>query len=184
MQENKDIEENRKRLDLLYKNSHKWLMGASYKITKDRNAADELVGELYLYLSEKVNPNIWYAEHFNLMYLRAFLQTRWLNRIKSEKRFVEYGWKNDGEDTPYDTAFDTKLEEAHTELRNELRSLETSKLWASAKLAEMYFFDDITLEKLAKRIKISKSTAFLNIKKIKLHLKDKLNNPFTDEERE
>jgi predicted DNA-binding protein YlxM (UPF0122 family) len=54
-------------------------------------------------------------------------------------------------------------------------------MWASSKLAQLYFFDaDLTLEQLASNIKISKSTAFLNIKKIKLHLKDTIENPFNN----
>jgi hypothetical protein len=39
----------------------------------------------------------------------------------------------------------------------------------------------MTLDGLANNIKISKSTAFLNVKKIKVHLKNKLDNPFTNE---
>ncbi len=51
-------------------------------------------------------------------------------------------------------------------------------MWSSARLYELYAFADITMEELSKEIGISKSTTFLNIKKIKEHLKEVLNNPF------
>jgi predicted DNA binding protein len=42
----------------------------------------------------------------------------------------------------------------------------------------------MTMETLADKIGISKSTCFLNIKRIKNHLKDNIDNPFTNEEEE
>jgi DNA-binding transcriptional regulator GbsR (MarR family) len=83
---------------------------------------------------------------------------------------------------PYDVDFDKKLEDAYNDMLNELKRLETTKLWASSKLAQMYLLDpQMTLDKLATTIKISKSTAFLNTKKIRVHLKNTLNNPFTNQ---
>jgi predicted transcriptional regulator len=43
----------------------------------------------------------------------------------------------------------------------------------------MYAFDkEMTFEKLASELKLSKSTVYLNCKKVKKHLKDNLDNPF------
>ena len=171
--------ENRDRIGRLYTNHHKWLLSVGTNITKNRTVADELVSDLYLYLAERINTNIWYEDTFNLMYCRAFIQTRWINRIKSEKRFVTHTASHDTVEEVYDEEFDKKLETAYTDIVNELRELERSKMWASSKLAQLYFFNaEMTLEQLASNIKISKSTAFLNIKKVKLHLKDKIENPF------
>jgi len=180
---NKSIQiENGERLDRLYKNHHKWLLGASIKITKDREAAKEMISELYLYLAQKINPSIWYSDSFNLQYCRLFIKTRWINKIKSDKRLCEFNHRHDEIEEPYDVEFDTKLENAYTALVKELHDLEKTKMWASSKLAQLYFFnDDMTLDGLANNIKISKSTAFLNVKKIKVHLKNKLDNPFTNE---
>ena len=174
-------EENRRRLDYLCRNSHKWLIGASYNITKNLETANELVAELYLYLAEKINPAIWFGEDsFNLLYLKAFLKTRYLNRVKVAKRNVEFkADMYDDIDTEYDEEFDTKLEYAYNETINELRELSKTRLWAPARLFELYqFSEDMTLEKLAKEIGISKSTAFLNTKKVKIHLRNKITNPF------
>lgn len=57
--------------------------------------------------------------------------------------------------------------------------MEKTRAWASSKLAQLYWFnEDFTLDKLSKEIKISKSTAFLNVKKVKKHLKETIKNPF------
>ena len=59
----KDIQkENTRRLDILYRKKNDWLMSAAYNLTKNRELAKELVAELYLYIAERGNPNIWWKE--------------------------------------------------------------------------------------------------------------------------
>ena len=61
----------------------------------------------------------------------------------------------------------------------ELKELSRTRLWAPARLFELYQFSEgMTLDKLAKEIGICRSTAFGNTKKIKLHLREKITNPF------
>jgi hypothetical protein len=176
------ITENNKRLEYLYRNHHKWLLAASNNICKNREAAKEMVSELYLYLSQSINPKLWYEDSFNLQYCRLFIKTRWINKIKAENKMCEFTQKHDDVIETYDVEFDKKLEDAYNEMLNELKRLESTKLWASSKLAQMYLLDDqMTLDKLANTIKISKSTAFLNTKKIRVHLKNTLSNPFAKE---
>lgn len=174
--------ENKRRLEHLYRHSHKWLIGAAYNITKNLEIANELVAELYLYLAERINPAIWYGENdFNLLYCQAFLRTRNLNRIKNEKRksLLSDGW--DTEDIVYDSDMDAKIEESYKELVDELSRLEKTGMWASARIYQLYHFTEgMTLEKLANEIGLSKSTVFLNTRKVKNHLRSKLDNPFRD----
>jgi DNA-binding transcriptional regulator GbsR (MarR family) len=174
--------ENHSRLDYLCRNHHKWLLGAANNITKDREAAKEMVSELYLYLSQSTNTKLYYAESFNLQYCRLFIQTRWINKVKSDKRMCEFSQKHDDVIETYDVEFDKKLEDAYNQMIAELKRLESTKLWASSKLAQLYLLDpQMTLEQLANNIKLSKSTVFLNTKKIRIHLKNTLTNPFTKE---
>jgi DNA-directed RNA polymerase specialized sigma24 family protein len=174
--------ENNRRLDYLYRKHHKWLLGAANNICKDREAAKEMVSELYLYLSQSINPKLWYEDSFNLQYCRLFIKTRFINKIKSENKMCEFTQKHDEIEEAYDVEFDKKLEDAYNDMIAELKRLESTKLWASSKLAQMYLLDDqMTLDKLANTIKISKSTAFLNTKKVRIHLKNTLKNPFTKE---
>ena len=183
---NKQQEENKERLDYLYRHSHKWLIGSAFKVCKNLDTANELVADLYLYLSERINPALWYDEgdikSFNLQYCRKFLVTRNLNRIKRDGKTDSLYDNPDEIDTQYDYESDERIEKAHSDVINELKRLERTRLWAPAKLAGLYFFEDYTLDGLAKEIKISKSATFLNIKKIKTHLKNKIDNPFRPSE--
>ena len=182
---NKLQEENRERLDNLCRDSHKWLLGAAYKITKSLDVSNELICELYLYLAEKINPAIWFDDPngkktFNLLYLRAFLKTRHLNIIKASKKTIEFKAEYyDGIHTEYDMEFDERVEASYNEMLTELKELSKTRLWAPARLFELYQFGEgMTLDKLAKEIGICRSTAFGNTKKIKLHLREKITNPF------
>jgi DNA-directed RNA polymerase specialized sigma24 family protein len=176
---NKIQTENNKRLEVLFRKSHGWLSAVAYNLSKDREIADELVGELYLYLAEKCNPSLWYLDSFNLMYAHAFLNSRFLNRVKAQKRNVELSDSYDEVDTEYNIDADEKMDDVYNKMVDELKRLEKTRLWAPSKIYQMYAFDgEMTFEKLASELKLSKSTVYLNCKKIKKHLKDNLENPF------
>ena len=171
--------ENNKRLEVLFRNSHGWLSAVAFNLSKDKEVADELVGELYLYLAEKCNPSLWYLDSFNLMYAHAFLNSRFLNRIKAAKRNVQLSDSYDEVETEYDVDADEKIDDVYNKMVDELKRLERTRLWAPSKIYPMYAYDsEMTFEKLASELKLSKSTVYLNCKKIKKHLKDNLENPF------
>jgi DNA-directed RNA polymerase specialized sigma24 family protein len=176
---NKIQAENNKRLDVLFRKSHGWLSAVAYNLSKDKEVADELVGELYLYFAEKCNPALWYLDSFNLMYAHAFLNSRFLNRIKAAKKNVPLSDSYDEVEAEYDVDADEKVEDVYNKMVDELKRLERTRLWAPSKIYQMYAFDkEMTFEKLASELKLSKSTVYLNCKKIKKHLKDNLDNPF------
>lgn len=176
---NKTQIENNKRLDVLYRKSHNWLIAVAFNLSKDKEVADELVGELYLYLAEKCNPAIWYLDSFNLMYAHAFISSRFYNKIKAGKRNVELSDTYDEVEEEYDTDSDEKIDNTYNQMVDELKRLERTRLWAPSKIYQMYAFDsEMTFEKLASELKLSKSTVYLNCKKVKKHLKDNLDNPF------
>ena len=173
-------DENRRRLNNLYKESHNWLMAASYNVTKDKNMAEELISDLYLYLAERVNPSIWWGENsFNLLYCHQFIKTRHINKIKAGKRMSTISPHYDVIEEEYYVEFDNKLENAYNEVIQELKDMEKTKLWPASKLYQMYVFTEgMTLEKLSSEIKISKSTSFLQVRKCKKHLRETIQNPF------
>jgi hypothetical protein len=174
--------ENNKRLEILYKQSHNWLVAVAFNLSKDSNVADELVGELYLYLGEKCNPSLWYLNSFNLMYCHSFIRSRFFNKIKADKRKTEFVGDNNQIDIEYDIDTDERLEEAYNNVVAELKNMERTRQWASSKLYQLYAFDkEMTLEKLASEIGISKSTAFLQTKKAKVHLRNTIKNPFRND---
>lgn len=174
--------ENIKRLDFLYRNHHNWLISVAMKLCKDIEKSEDLVQELYLYLSERNDEALYYKESFNLQYCRSFILSRFYNSVKVEGRWTELSEDFDLEDIPYNVEEDRRLEVAYKEVVEEISNLKKEKGWSSAMLFELYWFSDKTFEELSNEIGISKSTAFLNTRKVKNILRDKINNPFKKEE--
>jgi RNA polymerase sigma factor (sigma-70 family) len=173
--------EHQKRLEVLFLKHHKWLSQCAYNISKDIDVADDLVGQLYIYLAEKINPSLYYADSFNLMYARSFLSSRFLNKTKRDKKVIyceEYD-TNEEEEEVYDIGQDIEIDNAYDNVLRELNQLKSTKLWSSARIYELYVFGEYTLDGLAQELNLSKSTVFLAVKKIKGHLKKNINNPFT-----
>ena len=166
-----------KRLGVLYNNHHSWLLAVAYNKSKCKQVSQDLVQDLYVYLGEKQNPKIFFNDSFNLLYCYNFISSRFINYIKRQNKTFyldihENEWK------------DKQLEHAYDTIKKELDLMKTTRLWPSAKIYELYAFSDLTMEQLSDNIDVSKSTVFLNIKKIKLHLKELIDNPFkqnTDE---
>jgi RNA polymerase sigma factor (sigma-70 family) len=169
------------RLTNLYTNSNHWLIKHAVKITKNKEEAEDLVQELYEYLHKKCNPKIFWGDAYNMFYCYRFLQSRWINKTKKLNRVV---YKDEVIEEvieeEYDVERDLLLENAHNEVVNELKRLAVTKLWPQAKIFELYWMSDRTLDELAKDIKISKSTVFLSVKKIRKYLENTLENPFKD----
>jgi len=174
--------ENNCRLETLYKKHHNWLLACGKNIATDMELATDLVGDLYLYLGSKVNPKIWYLDSFNLQYCRAFLSSRFLNHHKRNKKIGRLNDGYDMVDEVYDTEFDERLDREYNRLIDEIGEMKKRHGWQSAMLWEMYMFSEDTMESLAKKIGLSKSTVYLNTKKVKMHLQSHLKNPFTNEE--
>lgn len=172
------VRENEKRMEVLYNKHHNWLLACGKNIAADIELAQDLVGDLYVYLGSKVNPNIWYMDSFNLQYCRSFLSTRFLNYIKRNSRVQRLGDGYDKADEEYNTEFDERLEREYNKLVDEIAEMKKRNGWQSAMLFEMYMFSEDTMDSLATKIGLSKSTVYLNTKKVKDHMRSVLNNPF------
>ena len=193
MGELEDIEmankEHTKRLETLYNKHHKWLSKCAYNICKDSFTSEELVSQLYIYLAERVNPKLWYADSFNLMYARAFLSSRYLNQVKRSDKVMyvenpfEYNDKEKDllqiENESYQNQLNNSIDESYDRVIDEIDKLKNNtRMWSSAKIYEYYAFGDYTLDGLAKELNLSKSTIFLAVKKVKSHLKKNIKSPF------
>jgi RNA polymerase sigma factor (sigma-70 family) len=171
-----------RRLVGLYNESHNWLLGTAKKITKNVEEAEDMVQELYIYLHERCNPKLFYGDNsYNLFYASKFLHSRFINKTKKLNRitYVEEIFDN-GIDVPYDSEYDLKIEKAHQQVIDELKHLSTTRLWPAAKIFELYWMSDDTLDEVANKIKISKSTTFLAVKKIRRYLKEVIKNPYAE----
>ena len=167
------------RLTNLYIESNHWLIKHAVKITKNKEEAEDIVQELYEYLHKKCNPKIFWGNAYNMFYCHRFIQSRWINKTKKLNRVV---YKDevveDIIEEEYNIERDLLLENAHNEVVNELKRLAVTKMWPQARIFELYWMSDKTLDELAKEIKISKSTVFLSVKKIRKYLESTLDNPF------
>lgn len=178
-------EENNKRIEYLYKNDHHILFGTAYNLCKDKERAEDLVQELYLYLSEKIRSNLWYDKGFNRMYCVNFIQSRFINKVKRDSKITYKGEiKDELEDREYDFGSDEKLDNSYGEVLKQLDELRASPMWASSGIFKMYWIDEPeeTLAGISKKLKLSNSTVFLHIKKIRTHLKNNIQNPFSKDE--
>ena len=169
-----------RRLVVLYNESHNWLISAARKITKNTEEAEDMCSELYIYLHQKCNPKLFWGDNsYNLFYCSKFLHSRFINKTKKLNRitYVEDIWDTEL-DIPYDTEKDLEIQKAHELVLEELKHLEKTKMWASSKIFQLYWMSDKTLDEVAKDIKISKSTTFLAVRKIRTYLKEVIKNPY------
>lgn len=167
------------RLSNLFIESHGWLVKHAKKLTKSQEESEDLVSDLYEYLHKKCNPKIFWGTAYHMYYCYRFLESRWINKTKKLNRIV-YQEEIITEDVveEYNIELDQTLENAHKEVIDELQKLSGTKMWAPAKIFELYWMSDKTLDEVANDIKISKSTVFLSVKKIRKYMETTLNNPF------
>jgi len=167
------------RLDNLYRQSHIWLLQVSYNICKSRLESEDLVGELYQYIAEKCNPKLFYDNSYNLMYCMQFLKHRWINKVKRGKKMQYLPQINsEASDEEYDVDMDTEIMEAYNHVMSEIRRLKNTRNFSSAMIYEIYWCSDDTLQEVADKIGISKSTVFIHLKKVRQHLRGVIRNPF------
>lgn len=169
-----------KRLDTLYRESYEWLLKASYNVCKSREESEELVSDLFVYLAKECRPKLFWGNSYNLIYCHKFIKHRWINRVGKLNR---YNYTSDimiMDDVyeGYDEDRDMAIMEAYDNVKRELQSLQVTKLWPQARLYEMYWMSEDTLNEVAAKIGISKSTTFLAIKKIRKHMQGVIDNPF------
>ena len=169
-----------KRLETLYKESHTWLLKASYNICKSFEESEELTSDLYVYLAKECREKLWWGNSYNLIYCQKFLRHRWYNRAGKLKRYHYTSdiMIMDKGDIPYDEVRDEEIMRAHDDVMQELKDLQVTKLWPAARLYSMYWCSEDTLNEVARKIGISKSTTFLAIKKIRKHMALTIKNPF------
>jgi len=170
------------RLEILYRKHYTWLLKVGKNITKSKDDAEDLISELFLYLANKRNPKIFYADSYNLMYCMRFMQTRWINHINNNKKLVKTEDMGiyDDLDEEYDIDKDLEMMNIHDSVINQLEQLSKTRMWPKAKIFQLYYMSDDTMIEVANKIGISKSTTFISIKKIREHLKNTTNNPFNE----
>lgn len=177
-----EYKEIRSRIEVLFKEHGTWLIQSATNITKNREEAEDLVGDLYIYLLEKGTPKIYYKNSINALYCYRFLQTRWVNKVVKRDKIRISGDVHEMKWEPIDEVYPSELDEAIMEsfdlVQEELQRLSTTREWSKVKLFQLYYDSDDTMIEVANKIGICKSTMFMNIKKVREHLKQTCPNPF------
>jgi RNA polymerase sigma factor (sigma-70 family) len=177
-----EYKEIRSRIEVLYKEHGTWLIQSATNITKNREEAEDLVGDLYIYLLEKGTPKLYYRDSINALYCYRFLQTRWINKVvKRDKVRISgdtYNPKYEPIDEVYSSEQDEQIMESFDAVNQELQRLSTTREWSKVRLFELYYGSDDTMLQVANKIGICKSTMFMNIRKVREHLKNTCPNPF------
>lgn len=170
----------KKRIEILYKKHYIWLLQSAKNITKNQLEAEDLIGDLMIYLLENGTPKIYYKDGINTMYCYRYLQTRWINKIVKYNKIKTS--KNTNYQEPLDEVYpyeeDERIMESFDLVQEELQRLATTRDWPKVKLFQLYYDSDDTMLEVANKIGICKSTMFMNIKKIREHLKTTCPNPF------
>jgi DNA-binding CsgD family transcriptional regulator len=79
----------------------------------------------------------------------------------------------------YDITLDNDIMDAHEQVLKEIQRLKKTRQFSSARIYELYWCEgDDTLQELADKIGISKSTVFIHLKRVRQHLKGIIKNPF------
>ena len=156
------------------------LLQAAQKVTKNKLESECLVSELYEWLHKKKNPKLFWGDSYNIMYCSKYLKCRYLNKTKKLNRttYVDTIFDRNEEDIEYDIEKDLLIQKAYDDVMGELKRLESTKMWASSKIFQLYALSEKTLDEVSRDIGISKSTTFLAVKKVKKHLKNNIQNPF------
>ena len=125
MHDNKEIKQ---RIEVLFKEHGVWLIQAATNITKNREEAEDLVGDLYIYLLEKGTPKIYYKASINALYCYRFLQTRWVNKVvKRDKIRISadvYEMKWEPIDEVYSSEQDEEIMNSFDSVQEELQRLQ------------------------------------------------------------
>ena len=81
-------------------------------------------------------------------------------------------------DTEYNIELDQNIMDSYDAVMNEIQRLKRTKGFSSAMIYEIYWTGDDTLQEVADKIGISKSTVFTHLKRVRAHLKSVIKNPF------
>ena len=159
-------------VQVVYREHHKWLMQVAINFTQDKEAAEDLTQELYLYLLDMQDINkIRYNGTVNLFYLYKTLKSKFLNNIKQSKKIQVMSIEEDflevvDEDYDYDrdSDFEVMLEATKDLLEDHVH-------WFDSKLLQTYINEDHSIASLHKATGISKSSIWTSLNKTKSYIK-------------
>lgn len=164
---------NNTQVEALYRKSNDWLLKCAYNFTRDREEAEELVQEVYLYLLQMENiEKIKFGNALNLLYIYRIIKSKYLsglNKNKTTQLLDDAEITSEEYDYLADEEFERVLGIVNYELGNE-----SDVPWFDKRLLNVYLTEGHSLTSLSKATKISRSACWNSINKTKKYLKNKV----------
>jgi len=170
---NLEKQTNQQIVELVYQNHSKWLTQVAFNFTQDKEASDDLVQELYLYLLEMkdIGKNR-YNGKVNLFYLYKILKSKFLNNIKQNNKLNLLPVEEDYLEIEAEDYSLEKDEEFEKMLEVTYHLLETEVHWYDQKLLTTYINEKHSIASLHKATGISKSSIWTSLTKTKTFIKE------------
>ena len=147
-------------------------MQCAINFTQDREAAEDLTQEPYLYLMQMKDINkIRYNNTVNLFYLYKILKSKFLNGIKQSSKIQVLSLEEDFievEDLEYDYSKD---EEFETMLKATRELLDKEIHWFDSRLLITYLDENHSIASLHQATGISKSSIWSSLDKTRKYIK-------------
>jgi DNA-directed RNA polymerase specialized sigma24 family protein len=164
---------NREIVELVYRNHSKWLLQVAYNFAQDKEASEDLVQELYVYLLEmKDIGKIRYNGTVNLFYLYKILKSKFLNNIKQNNKLNLLPVEEDYLEIKTEEYSLDKDEEFEKMLEHTKHLLESEVFWFDAKLLQVYINEKHSIASLHKATGISKSSIWTSLSKTRTFIKE------------
>lgn len=160
-------------VSLVYRTHNIWLLQVAFNLTLDREKAEDLVQEAYVYLLEMENiDKIKYGNTVNLFYLYKLIKSKFLNNIKQTKKVniveVHEDYLNI-EDQEYSLELDAQYE---YKLESTLAMLSGSIHWYDSKLLVTYVSEEHSINSLHLSTGISKSSIWTSLNRTRQFIKN------------
>jgi len=180
---NLEKQTNQQIVELVYQNHSKWLTQVAFNFTQDREASDDLVQELYVYLLEmKDIGKIRYNGTVNLFYLYKILKSKFLNNIKQNNKLNILPVEEDYLEIEVEEYNLDKDQEFEKMLNVTNHLLETEIHWYDQKLLITYINEKHSIASLHKATGISKSSIWTSLDKTRKYIKHSYDSKKTSQQ--
>jgi len=161
-------------VQLVYREHHKWLMQVAINFTQDKDTAEDLTQELYLYLMQMKDINkIRYNNTVNLFYLYKALKSKFLNGIKQSNKIQVLPIEEDFLELQIEEEYNYDIDQEFEIMLEATKGLlETDIHWFDSKLLQTYINEDHSIASLHRATGISKSSIWTSLDKTKKYIKN------------
>ena len=173
--------EKNKLITHLYNTQHKWLLACAFNLTKNNDAAEELIQNLYVQLLEMDNLDkiIYQGESLNQYYLYKIIKSLFVKSTKGESTstitpVIEDTYEGDSfmeDDGGIEHRVNGYIKEAPEQCA-----------WFDVRLWEVFISEGHSIMSLHKATKISTSTIWSSQQKLKKFVKHYLNEKLKENE--